>query len=233
MESNMNALIKSIMNNPKSSTSSTMERKTINYYREELKKRPTIALITEIVKKYGKEKYHTRICFNCKFNWNHRVEGFYLGKNDTLWLDIYWQGDSTDGSDSVKVSDLWNRKEVVIPAESFFDGYRTRTTHSDIRVDKSELDEAIAKLLEWLSPEAVKARKEYAVMREILARESKIVGNELYNKYASRWGENTRYYKGSDSAEAYARENYKALTKKSEEEFHKAIVDAFLKGYNA
>lgn len=206
-----------------------MERKTINYYREALKKNVTESLIAEVATKYGDG--HIRV--KGEFHWNHRIEGFGVTKDGKVYVDIYWQGDSTDGNDTIRLADFKCRNEVVIPASSYFDGYRTRYDHSDIRVSRAEVEEAIAFISEWLSPDAVKARKDALLKREIEGKRSKIVGNELYDKFASRWGGNDKYYNGSSKTREYVAENYKELAKLNDTEFHDAIVKVFLEGYKA
>lgn len=108
-----------------------------------------VSVLPSIIKKFG-DKYHNEVRVKGDFEWNHRIDGFYLGKNNKVYVDIYWQGDSTDGNDSFCLTDKPNG--CTIPAESYFDGNRTRTTHGDLRVDKDEIYDAIKKVKDVISP---------------------------------------------------------------------------------
>ena len=66
---------------------------------------------------------------------------------------------NTDGNNTICLNNFRYRNEVVIPAESFFDGYRTRNTHGDIYVEKFEIIEAFKRVADYLEPAAIKARK--------------------------------------------------------------------------
>lgn len=121
-------------------------RKTKKYYRDLVNKGlfPALSILPEIVKKYGKNPkgYRKRqeLQINVPMGWNHQIESFYFYK-DSLWANIYWQGDSTDGNDSVKI--VPGKTSYRIPAEHYDDGYRTRTVHGDINIDSDELYTAI------------------------------------------------------------------------------------------
>jgi len=121
-------------------------RKTKKYYRDEINKSLSHALVIlpEIVSHYGKNPkgYRGRkeIFVDTEMGWNHRITGFNFYKGD-LYINVYWQGDSTDGDDSVKI--VPNKTSYRIPAEYYDDGYRTRTVHGDINIDSKELYNAI------------------------------------------------------------------------------------------
>lgn len=138
-------------------------RKTNKYFRTELRKgfAEGEAVIADVLKRHFVSKWYTRVNIENEFNWNHCVKGFGLTSTGKVYVDIYWQGDSTDGNKTIPLDDFKYKSEVVIPEESFFDGYRTRYTHSDIRVEKSEIISAFKKVAEYLEPAAVKARKNY------------------------------------------------------------------------
>jgi hypothetical protein len=173
-------------------------RKTAKYYREELMKNHNLTtlttLIKEVVAKYGKDK-QIRLK-NDEFNWNHQVTGFSVSTKGIVYVDVYWQGDSTDGDTCVSLTDVYNRGKVTIKAEHFFDGYRTRCKHSDINVEKYEVVKLISLLAEYLSPSAIKERKlkaEIAQMERVI---SDKMGNEYFSKYARKFGDNEEYYNG-------------------------------------
>ena len=209
-----------------------MERKTINYYRNELAKGFNETIIKEVIKKYGN---NGTIRFNrddTEFHWNHRVEDIGIDKSGNLWLGIYWQGDSTDGTCSVKVSDFRYRNEVVIPAEHFFDCGRTYERHSDIRVSREELNDAINAVLTYISPERIKARKEYAEKCAVAKRIHNYTGNELYKQYAGGfWQRDERWYNGINAVDAYYESHWKELGKLTDERLKEVVKAVFLANY--
>jgi len=121
-------------------------RKTKKYYKSIVNKDlfSALAISPEIVSHYGKNPKGHRgrkeIFVDTEIGWNHRITGFSFYKKN-LYIDIYWQGDSTDGNDSVKI--VSGKTAYRIPAEHYDDGYRTRTVHSDIIIDSEELYNAI------------------------------------------------------------------------------------------
>ena len=94
-------------------------RKTAKYYREELMKNHNLStlttLIKEVVTKYGKDNQIS--LKNDDFNWNHQVTGFSVSSKGIVYVNVYWQGDSTDGDTCVSLSDVYNRGKVTIQAE--------------------------------------------------------------------------------------------------------------------
>ena len=102
-------------------------RKTDKYFRTELRKGfdEGSAVIADVLKKHFTGKWGTEVKVKNEFNWNHCVEGFGLTSKGEVYVNVYWQGDNTDGNNTVCLNDFKYRNEVVIPAESFFDGYRT------------------------------------------------------------------------------------------------------------
>lgn len=101
-------------------------------------------LLNDVEERWGRREIRVR----GDFNWNHEVEGFILGSDGNVYVNIYWQGDSTDGGDTIRLSSVMSSSRgAVIPAESSFDGYRTRTRHSDIRVTPDEVTLALNRYL--------------------------------------------------------------------------------------
>lgn len=121
-------------------------RKTKKYYQNIVNQGllPALAILPEIVSHYGKNPQGLRgrkkIFVDTEMGWNHRITGFSFYKGD-LYINIYWQGDSTDGISSVKI--VPGRISYRIPAEHYDDGYRTRTVHNDINIAAEELYNAI------------------------------------------------------------------------------------------
>ena len=125
-------------------------KKTKKYYRELI---PTITsaykleeVVIEVIKKYKPRGLETEMW------WDHQLKDLVVDKNK-LYVEVYWQGDSTDGEDYVIFSNVYNRRHTI-PAKSYFDGYRTRYDHEDIRIEPSEVKELINNLVNWLQPKS-------------------------------------------------------------------------------
>lgn len=143
-------------------------RKTAKFYRDIFTNgniSTAISVLPEVIKKFGYKRHgkysKTNDYINLKdyteFNWNHQIEGFFLTDKGMVCADIYWQGDSTDGSTSEYVNDLrWGK---TIPAEHEWLGDRTYYKHSDLRISREEFEDAIKALGKFLAPDAIKARK--------------------------------------------------------------------------
>ena len=154
----------------------TTTKKTAKYYRDILSgndTRKALSVLPEVIKKYGNRRHGKYSKGNdwlplrayTEFEWNHRIEGFFLTDRGELCVDIYWQGDSTDGNDSVSAISCLNGK--VIPAEHEFIGGRTYYRHGDLRISREEFENAIKAVAKYLDPKDIKARKEAARRSEM------------------------------------------------------------------
>lgn len=144
-------------------------RKTAKYYREILTSGNiynAVKVLPEIIKKFGYKRWEKYSKGNdtlslrgyTEFEWNHRINGFFLNDKGRLCVDIYWQGDSTDGNDSLYADECINGR--TIPADHEFIGGRTYYRHGDIRVTREEFANAVKAVAKYLSPEKIKERKE-------------------------------------------------------------------------
>lgn len=64
---------------------------------------------------------------------------------DNVWVDIYWQGDSTDGDDWVSLKDLYtgtSGKDYLIPST-----YQ----HDRLRITRDMLNEAFVRFAQALA----------------------------------------------------------------------------------
>ena len=148
-------------------------RKTAKYYREILTSGNTskaVEVLPEIIKKFGSKRWgdskandYLNLRGYTEFHWNHQIEGFFIGNykdsKGKLLADIYWQGDSTDGSTSEYARDIMYGK--VIPAEWDNIGgiYGMCERHSPLRIERDEFAEALKAVAKYLSPEEIKKRK--------------------------------------------------------------------------
>ena len=143
-------------------------RKTVKYYREILNGNSiyqAVKVLPEVIKKFGYKRWDgskgndiLRVKKYTEFEWNHQIVGFFLTNKGSVCVDIYWQGDSTDGNDSLYVDECIYGK--VIPAEHEFLGDRTYYRHGDLRISKEEFASAVKAVAKYLAPEEIKARKE-------------------------------------------------------------------------
>ena len=148
-------------------SNNTTPRKTAKYYRDIFTNGSLYQcakLLPEVIKKFGYKRWESskgndmlNLRGYTEFEWNHKIEGFFLTNNGEVYVDIYWQGDSTDGNDSVPANECIYGK--TIPAEHEFIDGRTYYRHGDLRISKEEFANAIKAVAQYLSPENIKARK--------------------------------------------------------------------------
>lgn len=142
-------------------------KKTAKYYRDILNGNniyAAVKVIPEVIKKYGHKRWsgsngNDELCLEgyTEFEWNHRIDGFFLTEKGVACVDIYWQGDSTDGNDSLRVEECINGK--TIRGEYEWLGDRTYCRHGDLRISAEEFRNALKAVAKYLSPEEIKKRK--------------------------------------------------------------------------
>ena len=181
-------------------------KKTPKYYRDILANADknfslALSVMGDVLKKYGNHPYSNyEIPADVEFNWNHQVKGFTLTKKGVVYVDVYWQGDSTDGDDCCTLADFrWNNV-VVIKAEYYEpDRYGVREErHSPLRVERAEVISAMKWIAEnWLNPKDIKVRKEKETKeKKMRALTDYVRDNLIKPKTTNNWGEctdNARY----------------------------------------
>ena len=183
----------------------TTPRKTAKFYRDIVKSGNNANItfyLADIIKKFGEDnsiRFSREVRSN-NFNWNHVISGFSIGTygkyKGCVFADIYWQGDSTDGDTCELVTDILYGK--VIPAEwdEVGGSWGRVCRHSPLRIDREEVANAFKALGDYISLDAVKARKEAARIAEL-----KKTKKELLEKYAEKdYHRNTWY---GDANEPY------------------------------
>lgn len=149
----------------------TTTKKTAKYYREILASgniSKSLEILPEVIKKFGYKRWSEDKSNNAlnlrgytEFNWNHQIRGFFIGSHKEakgrLLVDIYWQGDSTDGNESEYASALAYGK--TIPAVHEWLGDRTYCKHGDLRITREEFADALKAVAKYLAPEEIKKRK--------------------------------------------------------------------------
>lgn len=210
-------------------------RKTAKFYRETIVRTTNTSslntLIKEIVTKFGSDK--SLYIGGAECNWNHWVKGFAIGKNGDLLIKVYWQGDSTDGNDYVSFNDVYGRGKSVIRAETYWDGYRTRYRHGDINVEKYEVEKLIKLLAEWLSPDAMKARKVAEELRKIKGEISSILSDAYFTKYARKWGNNEEFYNGKGAVNEWVEKQGNDLLKMEKVDIFAMVDKIFQANYKS
>ena len=187
-------------------------RKTAKYYREILggnDVRKALSVIPEIIKKFGfVDKYHSEINFprsvvHDNFNWNHAIEGFFLGKDGKLYAHVYWQGDSTDGTDSVLASYLIGGYTIKAEWDNVGGSWGMVCRHSPLNISADEIGKAVKAIIPLLSADLIKARKKRVenepFVMPMYGRINKWMEREHpYN----RWGSDTYKEKHHNAEEA-------------------------------
>ena len=172
-------------------------RKTAKYYREILNGNniyKSLEVIPEIMKKFGfVGEYRTEINFprdvvHNNFNWNHSIEGFYLVKDGTLYAKVYWQGDSTDGTESVNARYLIGGYTIKAEWDNVGGDWGQVCRHFPLNISADEIGKAVKAIIPLLSSDLIKARKKYNENRPFVMPFYKRINTLLlndrpYNRY--------------------------------------------------
>ena len=210
-------------------------RKTINDYRNCLARgvnNDTLSLldaITYAIEKFGagygthKAIYFDKETRSKNFNWNHTIKDIEV-YNKKVILSVYWQGESTDGSKSICLTDAI--KGTRIPAEYDNIGNRVVCRHSAIDVTREEVDKAIKALGEYISLDAIKAREKAKIKAEREKEmEMRVNGLCLGSKEDYSYGLRTEMYlNGKRAVNAVVKRDFDKLFNLKDEEL-KAILD--------
>ena len=214
-------------------------RKTAKYYRDILNGndiRKAVSVLPEVIKKFGYKRWEKYSKGNdainlrgyTEFEWNHRINGFFLTDKGVLCVDIYWQGDSTDGNDSVTASECIYGTTIRGVYEWL--GDRTYCKHSDLRISREEFANAVKAVAAYLSPEKIKERKIASQRAETSKRVYDLIAEDAPKSRRSGWGPDPDwepYWNGRNAVQKVLDANTELLDKPWEE--LKAIV---LKVYN-
>ena len=217
-------------------------RKTNKYYRTALSTlMDGIPVIAEVLKKYGyyDEAYGEYRIRGIKpeFNWNHRIDGFTLKKDGKVLVHIYWQGDSTDGTDceylSTIVSILRSGRDFVIPAawDNIGGIYGMCERHSPLRIDREELLKAFKEVAKYISPEAIKEREHLRMMKKLRedvdARATKLVIEEEEKPYRGYYNKPRHYWNGFYAVHKCINENVEKLAVMDDATLKKTLKGVF------
>lgn len=138
-----------------------MAKMTKNFFREEIKRGPRTAysLLPTILKRYGNatkispRKAYYRIYldnddriegYNRDTSW--WIDGFELSSEGKIYIMVYWQGDSTDGEEFLKLpSDVYDCA-FLPPTQPINMGSYYYTARQGINIRPNEIYEAIKNL---------------------------------------------------------------------------------------
>ena len=207
----------------------TTTKKTTKYYRDIFNGsdiRKAISVLPEVIKKYGSKRWSSSksndilyIKGYTEFEWNHQLEASVFVKDkNRVCVDIYWQGDSTDGNESEWADVLMYGK--TIPAEHEWLGDRTYTRHGDLRISAEEFRNALKAVAKYLSPEEMKIRKEANRKAELREKVFDLVKQNAPKESRSGWGRDEgweKYWNGRHAVEMVLENNPDLLNKTFDE----------------
>lgn len=127
--------------------------KNKNYYRAQfaVSYDNARALAMEVVKKYGEKPWsgakngNKIIRVKVSNNWNGSITGFEIIKRK-LYVNVYWQGDHTDGESCFLLSEAVNGYRI--PAEEEDSPWGTRWLHTEVLFDRETIHKALKAMLE-------------------------------------------------------------------------------------
>ena len=207
----------------------TTTKKTAKYYRDIFSGndiRKAVSVLPEVIKKYGHKRWTTskhndeiKLKGYTEFEWNHQIEGFGISeKSGRVYVDIYWQGDSTDGNESEWADVMMYGK--TIPAEHEWLGNRTYCKHSDLRISAEEFRNALKAVAKYLSPEEMKIRKEAKRKAELSEKIFDLVKQNAPKNSRGGWGRDEgweQYWNGRIAVEKVLENNPELLNKTFDE----------------
>lgn len=174
--------------------------------------------------------------------WNCTIDYFDLiNDKSKVYVNIYWQGSDTDGDEGLYITELISEfsrgRDFIIPAQSYFDGERTRYKHSDLRITKDMLIEAFEHVADWLEDDAIKARAEKAALVKRKAAVTDIIdtyrSDTLYRSYGtSGWQTDSKWHNGNAAVKLLAEKHWEKLEGKTEEEIIAITRKVFLDNYH-
>lgn len=221
-------------------------RKTDKFFRETLAKgvnNDTFGLICGIiavVKKHGYKSGDSYcIAFDREtrsknFNWNHTISGFRVSSKDQLIVNIYWQGDSTDGTEQEYLTDIIRGKTIPAEYDNVGGRWGVVCRHSSLNITRDEVDKAIKALAEWISPKAIKERKlarERADRKINVERKARELCIDNKNDYSYGWHADERYWNGKRAVDRLVENEFEKLFPMTDEELTKIFNKVFDNNY--
>jgi len=151
------------------------------------------------------------------YNWSHGIEGVHLNNEGVVSIDIYWQGDKTDGTVCMTLWDAINGNNKI-PGEWYDDGDARRYP---ITVERKEVVAMFKEVARLLTDEEIQKRKDGKMRQKVSER----IFPEFYRRFdAGLFGGDTRAHNGFKAVCALVDEEWRRLKDLSEDELWKAVV---------
>lgn len=151
------------------------------------------------------------------YNWSHGIEGIQLTSKGEVSIDIYWQGDRTDGTICMP---LWNAisGNNKIPGKWYDDG---KCERYPITVEREELLAMFKEVARLLSDDEIQKRKDEKMRHKVSER----IFPEFYRRFdAGLFSGDTRAYNGYKAVCALIDEEWRRLKDLSEDELWSVVV---------
>lgn len=151
------------------------------------------------------------------YNWSHGIEGVHLNTEGVVSIDIYWQGDKTDGTECMT---LWNAisGNNKIPGKWYNNGACERYP---ITVERKELVAMFKEVARLLSEDEIQKRKDGKMRQAVSDR----IFPEFYSRFdAGIFGGNTGAYHGFKAVCSLVDEEWRRLKDLSEDELWAVVV---------
>ena len=151
------------------------------------------------------------------YNWSHGIEGVHLNTDGVVSIDIYWQGDKTDGTEYMK---LWNAisGNNKIPGKWYNDGDCERYP---ITVERKELFAMFKEVARLLSDDEIQKRKDGKMRQKVSER----IFPEFYRRFdAGIFGGDPRSYNGYKAVCALVDAEWRRLKDLSEDGLWAVVV---------
>lgn len=151
------------------------------------------------------------------YNWSHGIEGVHLNSEGRVSIDIYWQGDRTDGTECMP---LWNAisGNNKISGKWYNDGECERYP---ITVECKELVAMFKEVARLLSDEEIQKRKDGKMRQAVSDR----IFPEFYRRFdAGIFGGNARAHNGYEAVCALVDKEWRRLKDLSEDELWAVVI---------
>lgn len=151
------------------------------------------------------------------YNWSHGIESVHLSSNGVVIIDIYWQGDKTDGTVCMTLWDAINGNNKI-PGEWYDDGDARRYP---ITVERKEVVAMFKEVARLLTDEEIQKRKDGKMRQAVSER----IFPEFYHRFdAGLFGGDTRAHNGFEAIRALVDAEWRRLKDLSENELWAAVV---------
>lgn len=151
------------------------------------------------------------------YNWSHGIEGVHLNSKGVVSIDIYWQGDKTDGTECMALWDAISGNNRI-PGKWYNDGDAERYP---ITVERKELTAMFKEVARLLSDEEIQKRKDGKMRQKVSER----IFPEFYRRFnVGLFDGDTRAYNGFKAVCALVDEEWRRLKDLPENELWAVVA---------